>query len=100
MAGYQTGHAELIKAVQDMNNVNDQLQGNLKRVEGAAESVASAWQGSAASAFQQLIERYKQDAQQLQQKLNHISENVAGSAAAYQRQEEEAKSSFSNRLNG
>lgn len=95
MAGYQTGAAELIQAGKSMNETNQELQANLSQLANEVESIASAWQGQAATAFAQLMEAFQNDAKNLNDSLNKISEAIAGSAQAYQRQEEESAQSVS-----
>jgi WXG100 family type VII secretion target len=96
MAGYQTGAAELIQAAKNMEDTNQQLQGALKNVMGEVENVAASWSGQAHTAFQQLMSQFSDDANKLNQNLNQIAEAVSGSAAAYQRQEEESAQSVSS----
>lgn len=100
MAGFQAGHAELMQAAKRMDDTNQALQANLKQVQNAAESVAGAWHGTAAAAFQQLIQRYAEDANKMQQSLQSIQENIEGTARTVQASDEAAKSSISNILGG
>ncbi|HWC83909.1 MAG TPA: WXG100 family type VII secretion target [Pseudonocardiaceae bacterium] len=96
MAGYQTGAPELIQAGKQMESANEQLQANLKNVMSEVEGVAGAWSGQAHSAFVQLMDSFNTDAQKLNENLNKIAEAIAGSAQAYQRQEEESAQSVSS----
>jgi ESAT-6 family protein len=96
MAGYKTGAAELIQAGQRMEDTNEQLQAALQQVMNEVENIRGAWKGSAASAFQNLMETYARDAKDLNDNLNKISEAIAGSAQAYQRQEEESAQSVNS----
>lgn len=96
MAGYQTGAPELIQAGKNMENTNEQLQAALKNVMGEVEQIAGSWSGQAHSAFVSLMDQFNEDAQKLNQNLNAIAEAIAGSAAAYQRQEEESAQSVSS----
>ena len=103
MAGFQTGAGELVKAGQQMQDTNDQLQAALKNVMGEVENVAGAWKGQANAAFKSLMDQYAQDAKQLNDNLDKISQAIVGSADAYRRQEEEAAqsvSSITNMLSG
>jgi len=96
MAGYQTGAAELIQAGKNMNDTNQELQANLSQLANEVESIASAWQGQAATAFAQLMDAFQNDAKNLNDSLNKIAEAIAGSAQAYQQQEEESARSVSS----
>lgn len=93
--GYQTGAPELLKAAQDINDTNDQLQGLLNSLLSKLEPLQSAWTGQAATAFHTLLERYATDARTLNDSLVKIGEQVTGSAHTYTRQEEEQASTMS-----
>jgi WXG100 family type VII secretion target len=96
MAGFQTGADELVKAAQQMENTNQQLQSNLSQLANEVESIAGVWQGEAASAFQTLMTHFQTDAKNLNDSLNQIAEAVSGSATAYRQQEQESQSSLSS----
>lgn len=100
MAGFQAGSQELMQAAKRMDETNQALQANLKQVEGAAQSVEGAWKGSAAAAFQQLIQRYAADAKKLQDSLQGIKDNIEGTARTTQQTEDEAGSAIGSILNG
>ena len=51
---------------------------------------------SAATAFQNLIDRFDDDARKVQEALRAIAEQIASSADVYARQEEENKSAVSD----
>jgi WXG100 family type VII secretion target len=93
--GYQTGAPELLKAAQDINTANDELQGLLNTLLGKLEPLESAWQGRAAKAFHTLLERYAHDAKQLNDSLVKIGEQVTGTAHTYTQQEEEQEQTLS-----
>lgn len=95
MAGYQTGAPELKKAAQNMENTNQALQANISQLGNVLASTQGAWQGQAATAFHNLMERFQTDAKQLNDSLNQIAEQVTGSANEYTRQEEESSQSLS-----
>ena len=100
MAGFQAGSQELMQAARRMDETNQALQSNLKQVENAAESVEGAWKGTAAAAFQQLIQRYAEDARKLQNSLEDIKGNIEGTARTTQQTEDEASSGIQGILNG
>ena len=81
------------QTVQDINSEMRSLQGNL-------EPVASAWKGQAASAFQQLMERFNEDGQKLTQALDAIGEALGANTKNYSAVEEQQQSSISAILNG
>jgi WXG100 family type VII secretion target len=95
MAGYKTGAPELITAGKNMENTNEQLMNSLKQLDGEVEAIAAAWSGQAHSAFHALMEKFGEDATNLNQNLNKIAEAIAGSAAAYTQQEEQSSQDVS-----
>jgi WXG100 family type VII secretion target len=95
MAGFETGSAELMQAAGEMENANQDLQSQLSQLATAVDAVEGAWKGMAATAFQQLMMKFGQDAKSLNEALLAISEQVTGSAQAYQAQEEAANQSVS-----
>jgi WXG100 family type VII secretion target len=99
MAGYQTGHAELMRAAGDLETGNADLMQQLSQFISAAEGIAGSWQGAAATAFQNLQQRFANDSTTLNNKLLEIAEQVSGTATAYQAQEDAAQSSLSNITN-
>ncbi|MFI9007253.1 WXG100 family type VII secretion target [Actinosynnema sp. NPDC053489] len=103
MAGYSTGHVELVNAAKDIVSTNQNVQGVLGQLGNTIDGLSSAWAGGAAVAFQKLMERFREDADKLQKALMDIAEQMDGSAATYLQQEEEqaqAMSSITNRLGG
>lgn len=101
MAGsFQTGAAEMMSAVQSMEQVNQALQANLKNLQSEVEAVSSAWQGTAASAFNNLMVKFNEDATNLNKDLQQIADAVTGNNRSYQAQEEQAHSSMTQILGG
>ena len=94
--GYGLSPEELAKAAKDVHDVNEQSQAQLRTLRGQLEPLASAWQGAAAGAFQQLMARFDEDSQKIQQALNQIGVSLDESYTTYQQQEEEQSSSMSN----
>ena len=94
MAGFQTGADELVKASQQMENTNQQLQSNLSQLAQEVESIQGVWVGEAATAFQTLMTHFQDGAKNLNDSLNQIAEAVSGSATAYRQQEQESQQSI------
>jgi WXG100 family type VII secretion target len=99
MDGYTTGSAELKTAASQMMDANGQLQQQLSKLASEVEGVAGSWQGQAATAFQNLMTRFHEDANKLNQALVAISDQVGLSADEYTRQEEQSHQSISNITN-
>ena len=95
MAGYATGAPQLRSAAKEMEQKNVDLMNELKSFITACDAVEGAWTGAAATAFQNLSRKFADDATKLNTALNHIAEQVTGSAQAYEQQEEQSNSAIS-----
>jgi WXG100 family type VII secretion target len=63
---------------------------NMSKLASACEQIEPAWKGSAATAFQNLMLRFQDDAKTLNSSLNTISESIGANAASYAQQEQES----------
>ncbi len=99
MSAMEATPAELDALAKRIMEVNETTQGHLRQVRGAAETVASSWKGNAATAFQNLINRFDDDGRKVQEALRAIAEQIASSSEVYARQEEENKSAVSDVMN-
>ncbi len=93
--GFQTGSAELQKAGQQMMDTNQQLMSNLQSLMGEVEQIQSSWVGSAATAFQTLMQRFADDSKNLNTSLENIATAIDANAKNYAAQEQEAQQSVS-----
>ncbi|GAY10161.1 WXG100 family type VII secretion target [Pseudonocardia sp. N23] len=93
--GYGTSTAEMQRAGRHVLEVNDQVQADLSALRNGLMPLAGAWRGEAASAFTGLMARWDADARKLGEALQAIGSAVQGSAAAYQRQEDEQAAGLS-----
>lgn len=96
MAGYTTDKDALDKAAGQMLTTNEQLMKLLQQMASELEPLKTAWKGQAATAFQDLIDHFLQDAKTMNDALDHIANNVSSNAAAYARQEEEQQQQMSS----
>jgi len=99
MAGYTTDQASLDRAAGQMLNTQDQLNSALTKMASELDPLRTAWQGEASTAFQNLIERFQTDAQQMQQALEQIANNVSSNAKQYAQQEQEQQQSMNQIMN-
>ena len=99
MVGYTTDQAALDKAAGDMLNTNDQLMSALTKMASELEPLRTAWAGDAATAFQNLIERFQEDAKTMNSALDNIANNVSANAKKYAAQEAEQQQSLSGIMN-
>ena len=99
MAGsYTTDAAVMQKAAQQVQQVSEEIGGELRSLMSNLEPVAGAWKGSAASAFQQLMARWQEDANKLTQALQGISELLDNTTKSYSSAEQNNASSIAQIL--
>jgi ESAT-6 family protein len=90
----------MAKAASQIRQTSDEINGELRSLLSALEPVASQWKGQAASAFQQLIERWQQDANKLTQALGGIADAMDSSNKNYSQSEEANRSQIANIMSG
>ncbi|MFC0544525.1 WXG100 family type VII secretion target [Kutzneria chonburiensis] len=104
MAGAMgTNIAEMASCAKDIENVEQEINATVNKLNGDLTPLQSSWKGQASAAFQQLQERLMEDAKKLNQALNDISTAMRTASGTYSQQEEEAShgiSNISSRLNG
>ena len=88
------------KAAQQVQQVADEINGELRSLEGNLAPVAASWKGAAQQAFQQLMERIMDDAQKLTQALQGISESLDSSTKSYSTVEQDNASQIGQILQG
>ena len=94
--GFGTSTAELQRAGQHVLAVNDEVQADLSALRSGLTPLGGAWRGEASTAFAGLMARWDADARRLAEALRAIGAAVQGSAAEYQRQEEEQAAGLSS----
>jgi WXG100 family type VII secretion target len=88
--------ADLDALAKHIGDISDQIQGEARTVQGAAEQVANSWGGDAYTAFRNLMERMNTDVNKLNEALREIQSQIASTADVYARNEEEQASSVQN----
>jgi WXG100 family type VII secretion target len=76
-ANYQAELGTMQAAAQHVQDVNDQIQGQLASLLSRLEPLQSGWKGTGANSFQSLIQRWHEDATQLNSVLHSIGERLA-----------------------
>ena len=66
-----------------VDDVNNQVQGELGRLRGVVDGVRSSWEGAAQVSFDGLMQRWNTSARDLQDALASISDNIRSNAAAF-----------------
>ncbi|MBS2961703.1 WXG100 family type VII secretion target [Actinocrinis puniceicyclus] len=86
------------KAAQQVQQVSEEINSELRSLMSSLEPVASSWKGSAASAFQQLMARWQEDASKLTQALDGIAGMLDSTTKTYSQAEESNASQISQIL--
>lgn len=102
-SNFRTELATMQAAAQHVYEVNAQIQSQLSSLLARLDPLMGAWQGSAATSFTVLKERWHQDATALNASLKGIGDKLTKAHGAYQATEDQSRQSFtsiSNRLRG
>jgi WXG100 family type VII secretion target len=92
-------HETLLAAAQDVRATREEASGDLKRLSNAVAELGGAWQGQAATRFQELMERWNGDTNKLLSAMGDIADLLDKSGTQHQSNEEEQASMF-NSLSG
>ncbi|SRR5258708_6694594 len=88
--------ATMQAASQHVYDVNAQIQAQLSNLQARLDPLLGTWQGSAATSFQILKDRWHQDAMQLNAALRAIGDGLVKVHSNYQATEESSKQSFTS----
>jgi early secretory antigenic target protein ESAT-6 len=88
--------ATMQAASQHVYDVNAQIQAQLSNLQARLDPLMGTWQGSAATSFQILKDRWHQDAIQLNAALRAIGDGLVKVHGNYQATEESSKQSFTS----
>src|SRR5438128_9527395 len=88
--------ATMQAASQHVYEVNAQIQSQLSNLFARLDPLMGTWQGSAASSFSVLKDRWHQDATQLNAALKAIGDGLVKSQASYNATEENTQQSFTS----
>ena len=93
---FKTQADVMVSTAGRVDNTNDEVQGELTRLQGVVDSVRGSWAGQAQVSFDNLMQRYSTSAQQLREALTSISENIRSNARNFDNVEAENTQAFSN----
>lgn len=79
-----------------VDDTNNEVQSELTRLRGVVDGVRGAWAGSAQVAFDNLMQRWNASANDLQQALSSISDNIRANARSFENVEADNAAAFSN----
>ncbi|EME21314.1 WXG100 family type VII secretion target [Rhodococcus triatomae] len=84
MSGQMKTTTETMEAAAThVSDVNGDIQGLLSSLQGRLSAVNGAWEGSAKVAFDNLMQRWDQNAKTLNEALMGISENIRANGVAF-----------------
>ncbi|MDK8475832.1 MULTISPECIES: WXG100 family type VII secretion target [unclassified Corynebacterium] len=92
---FKTQADVMVSTAGRVDNTNDEVQGELTRLQGVVDSVRGSWAGQAQVSFDNLMQRYNTSAQQLREALTSISENIRSNARNFDNVEAENTEAFS-----
>lgn len=79
-----------------VDSTNEEVQGELTRLQGVVDSVRGSWAGNAQVSFDNLMQRYNHSARELNEALTAISDNIRSNARNFDDVEAENAHAFSN----
>ena len=80
---FRTDVATMHKAANNVDGTNDQVQAELKRLQGVVQETSSSWKGDAQGAFQNLMLRWDTNARELSEALRSIADNIRRNAGSF-----------------
>lgn len=98
MSSFGTQTDEMAKAAQQVLQVSESLQQQMRSLMNNLEPLAGSWKGAAASAFQQLMERFSQDSQKLTTALGNIANALDANTKNYNASEQNNQSAIAGIL--
>ena len=99
-SSYGTDFETMTKAAQSVNQAVQDIGAEMRSLDSALEPIASAWKGQAASAFQQLIQKFNDDCTKLTQALDAIGQAMGANTKNYTAAEEQQSSAMGQLLQG
>ncbi|MDY3127164.1 MAG: WXG100 family type VII secretion target [Corynebacterium sp.] len=79
-----------------VDGTNEEVQGELTRLQGVVDSVRGSWAGQAQVSFDNLMQRYNASAQQLREALSAISDNIRSNARNFDNTEADNSQAFTS----
>jgi WXG100 family type VII secretion target len=88
--------ATLHQAAGDVRTVKSEVDGELKKLDSLVQELASAWRGSAATAFQGLAQQWQADTQKLLVAMQGIADLLEKSGQMHQHNDESQQHSMNS----
>ncbi|MBF4552932.1 WXG100 family type VII secretion target [Corynebacterium suicordis] len=93
---FKTDVQTMNTAASNVDRVNADVQGELRRLQGVVDDIAASWKGEAQNSFAGLMQRWNDNARDLQDALNSIAENLRANASGFDEAEAQNVSAFNN----
>lgn len=93
---FKTDIQTMNNAATNVDRINEDVQGELRRLQGVVDDVAASWKGEAQNSFAGLMQRWNDNARELREALNSISENLRANATGFDEAEMQNASAFNN----
>ena len=93
---FKTEAEVMIATAGRVDSTNDEVSAELTRLHGVVDQVRASWAGSAQVSFDNLMNRYDSSAQQLQEALTSISENIRANARNFDSVEAQNQDAFNS----
>lgn len=97
IVAFEVDGATLHQAANDVRATRSDVDGDLSRLRGLVDQLASAWRGQAAVGFQNLMQRWDQDTAKLLAALDNIGELLDQSGTQHE-VNDEAQQAEMNRI--
>ncbi|MDH6579650.1 WXG100 family type VII secretion target [Kitasatospora sp. MAP5-34] len=93
---FRTTAEEMNQFANRIGEVNQQVQQEIAKLNSLVDETKAGWQGSAATAYQQLQDRFNQDATALNKVLDEIKQAIEATTKQYAATEQEQHSSMTS----
>ncbi len=80
---FKTDVTPMNQAASNVERVKDEVQGELSRLRGVVEDVSGSWKGQAQASFHSLMERWDENARDLNEALQSIADNIRSNAGDF-----------------
>ena len=96
MSIFKTEADVMVATAGRVDETNNQVQAELNRLRGVVDGLRGSWQGTAQVSFDNLMERWGQQATRLRESLDLISENIRSNAKNFTNVEAQNTSAFNS----
>ncbi|KGM18908.1 MULTISPECIES: WXG100 family type VII secretion target [Corynebacterium] len=80
---FRTDVATMHKAATNVDDTNNEVQIELKRLRGVVQGTTGSWKGDAQGAFHNMMERWDTSARDLSEALRSIADNIRHNAGSF-----------------